>query len=118
MNKIKIYIKPFLNFKFLVSFGLAWIITNGWSYACLGIAIWLKIGWLKAVASGYIAFLYLPFTFEKLVTIPLAIFFQTRLFPRDSKLHEELLVMKKQSKQDWYDFKFKMKWNKHKRWLY
>ena len=93
------------------------MITNGWSYICFGLAIWLNIGWLKGVAGGYIAFLYFPFTFEKLVTIPLAIFFQTILFPKDKILHKQLLEMKQEVKKEWHNFKFKTKWRKHKKWL-
>ena len=65
IKKLKTIIKPFLHFKFLISFGLAWIITNGWCYLAFGLAVWLNIGWLKAVAGSYMAFLYLPFTFTQ-----------------------------------------------------
>ena len=117
IKKLKIIIKPFLHLKFLLSFGLAWIITNGWCYIAFGFAVWLHIGWLKAVAGSYMAFLYLPFTFEKLITIPLAIFFQTKLFPHDVKLHQELIEMKKEVHNEWHAFKFKTKWLKHRKWL-
>ena len=80
INRLKNYLKPLFNLKFLLSFGLAWLITNGWSYICLAISIRINIGWLKIVSSTYIAFLYLPFTVEKIITIPLSIFFQERLF--------------------------------------
>ena len=102
MGRIKTYLTPFLNLKFLLSFGLAWLITNGWSYICFSLSIAFNIGWLKVVSSTYIAFLYLPFTIEKIITIPMAIFFQERLFPRDVKLHAELVKMHIQAK---YDFR-------------
>ena len=101
MKRLKIYLKPFLNLKFLLSFGVAWIITNGWAYICLGIATIGKIGWLQIVSSSYIAILYLPFTIEKIVTIPLAIFLQQILFPKDVKLHKELVLMHQQVKKDY-----------------
>ena len=117
IKKLKTIIKPFLHLKFLLSFGLAWIITNGWCYIAFGLAVWLHIGWLKAVAGSYMAFLYLPFTFEKLITIPLAIFFQTKLFPHDVKLHQEIKKKKKEVHNECNAFKFKTKWLKHRKWL-
>ena len=69
----------------LISFLLAWIITNGWAYAMLGIGIWFDVTWAKAVSGSYLAFLWLPFTPEKLVTIPLALFIQKILFRRKVK---------------------------------
>ena len=101
MKRLKIYLKPFLNFKFLLSFGVAWIITNGWAYICLGLSTIAKIGWLQIVSSTYIAILYLPFTIEKLITIPLAIFLQEVLFPKDKKLHQELVLMHQHVKKDY-----------------
>lgn len=101
---MKNYLKPFLNLKFLISFGLAWLITNGWSYICLGVGTLFKIKWLMVVASSYIAFLYLPFTFEKLITIPLAIFIQTKLFKNDKKLRKDLLNMQNQARKDYKNF--------------
>lgn len=71
-HKIKPYLKPTM----LFSFGIAWFITNGWAYL---LAI-IGTGWLRAVAISYITLLWLPFTPEKLITIPLAVFIQKMLF--------------------------------------
>ena len=60
--------------KLLLSFLLAWLITNGWAYVMLGIGMYTKINWMQVVASGYLAILWLPCTPEKLVTIPLSVF--------------------------------------------
>ncbi len=100
MAKLKTYLKPFFNLKYLLSFGIAWMITNGWSYLGFAFSMLFNIEWLKVVSSTYIAFLYFPFTFEKLITIPLSIFFQEKLFPNDIKLHIELLKMHIQAKND------------------
>lgn len=89
-NILKEKIKPFLNWKFVVSFFFAWMITNGWSYIALGIGIVFKVSWLITVASGYQTFLWLPCTPEKIVTIPLAICIHRLLFPRDFKNIEKL----------------------------
>ena len=69
----------------LISFLLAWLITNGWAYAMLGLGIWFDIAWAKAVSGAYLTFLWLPFTPEKLITIPLALFIQKVLFRRKIK---------------------------------
>lgn len=54
-----------------VSFFLAWMITNGWSYCFLFIGNWLDISWMKWVGGTYLAFLWFPGTPEKLITIPI-----------------------------------------------
>lgn len=89
-NIAKEKLKPFLNWKFVVSFFFAWMFTNGWSYIALGIGIAFKVSWLITVASGYQTFLWLPCTPEKIVTIPLAICIHRLLFPRDFKNIEKL----------------------------
>lgn len=65
----------------LVSFGLAWLVTNGWAYILLGIGIWGNVTWAFSVGASYLALLWMPFTPEKLVTIPLAFLIQKLLFP-------------------------------------
>ena len=89
-NILKEKIKPFLNWKFVVSFFFAWMITNGWSYIALGIGVVFEVSWLITVAGGYQTFLWLPCTPEKIVTIPLAICIHRLLFPRDFKNIEKL----------------------------
>ena len=85
-KKTLITIAKFLfNPHFLLCFGIAWIITNGWSYILLGIGTYYEIGWMIAVASAYLAFLWLPISPEKLVTIAIAIALLRWLFPRDEK---------------------------------
>lgn len=108
IKKLWIYLRPFLNWRFLICFGLAWMITNGWCYIGLALGIAWDINWLKAVCGGYAAFLYFPFTVEKLVTIPLAIFFQRLLFRRDKKLNQQLLAMKEEAHKDWQTIKYKI----------
>jgi len=74
-----------LNPKFLLCFGLGWIITNGWAYVLLGVGMWLGIDWMIFVASGYLALLWVPGTPEKVITFVLAIFFLKLFFPNDEK---------------------------------
>ena len=60
--KIKKVIQFLLNPKFLLCFGIAWLITNGWSYILLGIGTYFGIGWMVALAGGYLALLWLANT--------------------------------------------------------
>lgn len=73
------------NPRFLLCFGLGWIITNGWSYVMFAIGTYFKINWMIAVSSAYLAFLWLPISPEKLMTVTIAIFLLKRLFPNDQK---------------------------------
>lgn len=110
--KLKTYLKPFLNIKFFISFGIAWMITNGWCYigAVIGQIFHLKI--LRNISVAYMSFLYLPFTPEKLITIPIAMFLHRSLFKNDPKTKEQLLNMQQQAKNDWESIKTKFKGEK------
>ena len=102
------YLKPFTNWRFLISFGLAWIITNGMWYVFAFIPMRLP-DWLVWFSRSYIAFLYIPTTPEKLITIPMAIFFQTQLFKGDEKTKAQLNDMYSQAKSDWGKVKRKFR---------
>jgi len=73
---IKETVKPFLKPTVFISFGIAWLVTNGWAY--VGAAA--GNGAFRAVCVAYLAFIWLPTTPEKLITIPLALWFQKILF--------------------------------------
>lgn len=80
------------NPRLLLCFGIAWMITNGWSYVMMGIGTFFGIQWMMAVSGAYLAFLWLPISPEKIVTLAIAIFLLKKLFPHDTKtlglLHE------------------------------
>ncbi len=78
-------IRFFANPRLLLCVGIAWFITNGWSYVMLVIGTCLEIGWMIAVSSAYLAFLWLPVSPEKLVTAAIAIFLLKKLFPDDTR---------------------------------
>ncbi len=84
-EKIKKVLLFILNPRLLICIGLAWIITNGWSYIMMGLGSYYGIGWMVAVSGAYLAFLWLPFTPEKLVTFAIAIALLRLLFPKDEK---------------------------------
>ena len=73
------------NPRFLLCFGLGWLITNGWSYILLGIGTLFKINWMITVATAYLAFLWLPISPEKIVTVAFSIALLRFLFPNDKK---------------------------------
>ena len=59
------------------------------------------------------SFLYLPFTPEKLVTIPIAMALQRSLFKNDPKVKELLINMQAQAKNDWEAIKNKFRRRKN-----
>lgn len=88
-EKIKHFLKKTILFitnpRLLLCLGIAWLITNGWSYILLGIGTYWKIEWMIAVASAYLAFLWLPVSPEKIATVAIAITLLKFLFPNDKK---------------------------------
>lgn len=79
-TKLKCKIKPYLTPTMIISFSIAWYITNGWAYTMLGIGLIIDITWMRNIGLAYLTILFLPFTPEKLITIPLAIFIQKIVF--------------------------------------
>ena len=60
------------------------MITNGWAYIFIGVGAYLDIKWMSAVGTGYAAFLWLPCTPEKLITVPISVFIY-KLFKKNKK---------------------------------
>lgn len=90
-KKLRLWRKLILNWRFLICFGIAWLITNGWSYILLGLGLLFKNAWMTGVASAYLAFLWLPISPEKLVTISICFFLVRLLFPKhNQKIREEI----------------------------
>ena len=90
INKIKNILKRLCNWQFLICFLIAWMITNGWAYLFIGFGTVYEIGWMLAVGTTYMAFLWLPFTPEKLITFPIALFFLKIFFPKQKELHRQI----------------------------
>lgn len=76
-----------LNPRLLLCIAIAWLITNGWSYIMFAVGTALQIDWMVAVSGAYLAFLWFPFSPEKIVTfaIAIAIALLRWLFPRDQR---------------------------------
>lgn len=83
-QKLKKIIQFLLNPRFLLCFGIGWIITNGWAYLLLGLGSYMDVGWMKAVAGTYLAILWFPFSPEKIITVGIAIALLKWLFPKDT----------------------------------
>lgn len=65
--------------------------------------------WFTTAATAWLAFLWLPTTPEKLITIPMAIIIHTKLFgKRDPKTREQLDIMLTTAKADWKATKIKL----------
>lgn len=80
-------IKPFLNWKVLVSFGLVWSCTHLWAY----IGAVIGKGWFKEISLGWLAFIYLPMVNENiLITFPVSIWLYKTLFKAKSKELEKM----------------------------
>ena len=88
-NKLKLWGRLILNWRFLVCFGIAWMITNGWSYVLLGVGLLTNVHWITAVATAYLAFLWLPISPEKIVTFAIGLFLVRRLFPKHNQALKE-----------------------------
>ena len=99
IDKLKKIVKFILNPRFLLCFGLAWMITNGWCYIFIGVGSYYDIGWMFYIGTTYLAFLWLPITPEKIITIPLAIAFLKVLFPKDQQTLAVLQQMYHKAKE-------------------
>ena len=99
-KKLKLWGKLIFNWRFLICFCIGWIITNGWSYILLGIGILTSITWMKAVASAYLAFLWLPISPEKVVTVAIALFLARCLFPKHNDILRKQIMEAAESEPD------------------
>ena len=88
------------NPRFLLCFGIGWMLTNGWSYIFLALGLALDIPWMMTVASAYMAFLWFPFTPEKILTLFIALFLLRLYFPNDKATLQVLRNMLAREKKN------------------
>ncbi len=106
---LKKIISCLANPRLILCWSIAWFITNGWSYLSFAAGTHFDIAWLTAFAGGYIAFLWLPVSPEKIITAAIALVLLRVLFPND----KETLGILKKICDDTKD-KMKVKWQKRK----
>lgn len=94
-KKIRRIVRFLANPRLLLCMLIAWFITNGWSYLALAIGTSCGIKWLTAIASAYLAFLWLPVSPEKIVTVAIAIALMKKLFPDDKRTLAVLRMFRK-----------------------
>ena len=101
-HKIVVILQCLLNPRFLLCFCMAWMITNGWSYFLFALGLLLDISWMTAVGGAYLAFLWLPISPEKIVTVAIAIQLLRWFFPNDQKtlklLHDMSVKLKRKTR--------------------
>lgn len=97
-RSLKIKVKPCITWRFIVTFGTAWCITNGWSWVFIGLGSLCQIGWMLTVGLGYQAILWQPWAAEKIVTFAIAIWLHKYLFPNDREMIELLKKRRKNLK--------------------
>ena len=93
--KIKKIINFFLNPHLIVCLGIGWFITNGWAYLAFFIGMILGKSWIYSIAAAYLTLLWIPFTPEKIITVIIAIWLLSKLFPDDTKSLSVLRSLKK-----------------------
>lgn len=113
-KKLWIYIRPFFDWKFLISFGIPWFLVNGWAYVGVALISVMGMNWFTTTSSTWLAILWLPFTPEKLITIPIALWLHTRIFKKDKKTKAKIEAMNAEAKKDWETIKSKFKRKKDK----
>ena len=84
-EKIKKILHFITNPRLLLCVGIAWMITNGWSYILFAVGTYFGITWMTAVGGAYLAFLWLPISPEKIVTFTIALALLRWWFPNDQK---------------------------------
>ncbi len=92
------------NPRFMLCFGLAWMITNGWSYLGLLLGRAFELRWLTYVSTAYMALLWLPFTPEKIITFAISILLLKLIFPGDTKTLKVLHDMKEKARAEFCQF--------------
>ena len=102
--KLKKLVSFLFNWHFMLCFGIGWMITNGWSYLCFAFGTIWRIDWLRNVAVAYMAFLWVPFTPEKIITFAIAILLLKLIFPNDTKTLAVLHELRLKARDAFHDY--------------
>jgi hypothetical protein len=102
LKKLWLKIKPFLTWRILICYLPFWFIASGWTYIALAIGN----AWWKTIAGVWLAWMWMPWCPEKLITIPAAIWLHKKIFPNrattelDEILKEERASVSVRNKKD------------------
>ena len=97
-TKIKTYISPFLNWRILIIYVPIWFIMSGWTYLFIYLGTRHHVGWMLAAGTFWATVLWLPFTPEKLITIPLTMLVYVKWRGHSDEKLEAMVI---EAKQDW-----------------
>lgn len=86
-------IKPFLSWRILVCYLPFWFVFTGWTYVALAIGN----TWWKTASGVWLAWMWMPWCPEKLITIPLTIWLHKKLFPRHSTSELDSMLEKEKA---------------------
>ena len=116
-NTIKAIYEFILNPRLLLCFGLAWLITNGWAYIAVAFGAMYDISILATIGATYLAFLWLPITPEKIITVIISIHLLKKIYPEDTKTLAKLYELKRKAKRECRKVVLvtKLKWRNFKR---
>lgn len=116
-NTIKAIYEFILNPRLLLCFGLAWLITNGWAYIAVAFGAMYDISALTTIGATYLAFLWLPVTPEKIITVIISIHLLKKIYPEDTKTLAKLYELKRKAKRECRKVVLvtKLKWRNFKR---
>ena len=84
-QKLRPWVSALSNPHLLISFGIAWFLTNGWAYCAAGAGAYFHIGWLAYIGTAWLGILWFPCTPEKILTFALAVLILRMLFPQDTR---------------------------------
>ncbi len=72
-----------MTWKMFITFGVAWLITNGWSWVFLFLGPYLHLGWMTTAGAAWQTFLWMPFTIEKPFIFAMGVFLHKKIFKED-----------------------------------
>lgn len=111
IKKLWIYIKPFLNWRFLVSYLIPFMVVNGWAWIGVYMIPFVGMNWYTKLSLAWQAILWMPWSCEKIITIPAALWIHKKLFGKSNADMERML---EEAKKDWNKIKNKFRRkNKH-----
>lgn len=90
LTKLWKTIKPFLTWRILICYLPFWMLFTGWTYVALAIGN----AWWKTAAGVWLAWMWMPWCPEKLITIPLTIWLHKILFPNKSTTELDRILEK------------------------